>query len=928
MSELDGPIIGREHECQQLSKLLSAAQGQALVIGGDAGVGKSALLAHVARQAEEQGHVVAHAVGVEAEWALPFAGLHQLLYPLLGTSGGRDQYPTVLDVALGRVAGPRPSPMSLGTAILDLLTRVSSRKPVFLVIDDGQWFDAPSSEMCGFIGRRLASSTVKMVVAVRCNTSSQFDNAGLPELRLGPLPDDAAQKLLDTQHPQLDPRTRRTVLDLAEGNPLALLELPRCVEPRDGDVGLASPTRPPWVPLSRRLEQVYRSRLENLEPMVRLELLRGALDGVESLSSAGSAHGMRYRMRNADEAVAHGLLSVEPASGNLYFRHPLVRSGVVHLATPNERRAAHSALAGFHQDDIERRAGHLAAATVDPDESVAAELETAANSATRRGGAATAVAWLTRAAELSEDTAHRSRRLGDAAFIAGHSALFDQALQLVTSPAPHSGACQSSAAVITSSYVELYQHGNVKSVHQRLITAAECLRRRPGDKPPGELLTRLLNLLLTVSHCAGDRALWEHTERLLDSLSDLVHPLTAIYRDAWGDVLRRGVAVRERVRQAIPLVADGEPWDITRLALSAYQVDALELVRPHLKRMIDREMHSGAVSDVMMMTHLVMLDQITSGAWEDAEETGLRGLAMTEDQGLPLFLHQFRTGLGLLAALRGETKRARSLQAEVESWARPREVGLLIQQAEAIGAAAAFSDGDFETAYQYASGITRPGTFEPYAGQAARTLLDLVEAALLTGRPGEARRHALAARDAQVAEVSPRLALVTLGCLAMTTEDVKEARELFCQALAHPAGAEFPFELARLHLAHGMWLRGTRDVKEARHALTRAARTFQRIGARTWAERATGELRATGAQVRPSRYGAELTPQEWQIAELAASGLSNKEIAKQLLLSQRTVGSHLYHIFPKLGINSRAALRDALSRTGIGAGGLQRGAHM
>ncbi|MGW0087184.1 ATP-binding protein [Streptomyces sp. NPDC003393] len=928
MSELDGPIIGREHECRQLSMLPSAVQGQALVVRGDAGVGKSALLAHVARQAEEQGHVVAHAVGVEAEWALPFAGLHQLLYPLLGTSRGRGQYPTVLDVVLGREAGPAPSPMALGTAILDLLTRVSSRKPVFLVVDDGQWFDAPSSEVCGFIGRRLASSTVKMVVAVCCNMSSQFDNAALPELKVGPLPDDAAQKLLDTRHPQLDPQTRRTVLDLAEGNPLALLELPSCVERREGDGGLSSPAHPPWIPLSRRLEQMYRRRLENLDPTVRHELLCGALDGVESFSSAGSVHGTRYRMRDADEAVVHGLLSVEPATGHLYFRHPLVRSVVVHLATPNERRAAHSALAGFHQDDIERRAGHLAAATVDPDERVAAELEAAADSAILRGGSATAVAWLTRAAELSEDTAHRSRRLGDAAFIAGHSALFDQALQLVTPPVERHGARQSSAAVITSSYVQLYQHGNVKSVHQRLVTAAECLRRRHGDKPPDELLTRLLNLLLIVSHCAGDRALWEHTERLLDSLSDFVHPLTAIYRDAWGDVLRRGVGVRERVRQALPQVADGEPWDITRLALSACQVDALQLVRPHLERMIDREMHSGAVSDVMMMMHLVMLDEITSGAWEDAEKTGLRGVAMTEEQGLTLFLHQFHTGLGLLAALRGDTKKARSLQAEVESWARPREVGLLIQQAKVIGVAAAFSDGDFETAYQYASGITQPGTFEPYACQAARTLFDLVEAALFTGRPGEARRHALAARDAQVAEVSPRLALVTLGCLGMTTEDVAEARELFSQALAHPAGANFPFERARLHLAHGMWLRGRREVKEARHALTRAVQTFQGIGARTWAERADRELRATGAQVRPSRYAPELTPQEWQIAELAASGLSNKEIAKQLLLSQRTVGSHLYHIFPKLGINSRAALRDALSRTGIGTGGLQRGAHM
>ncbi|MFD0502325.1 AAA family ATPase [Streptomyces chiangmaiensis] len=440
MTELDGSCIGRERECQQLSALASEGGGQALVIRGEAGLGKSSLLAWAVRQAEQQGHVVARAVGVEAEWALPFAGLHQLLYPLLRTSGAEDECPTVLDVVLGRVAGPAPSLMSLGTAVLDLLARVSSRKPVLVAIDDAQWFDGPSSEVCGFIGRRLTAGAVKMVVTIRCDSGSRFDTAAIPELHLGPLSDSAAQELLDTHYPQLDPQSRRIVLEHAEGNPLALLELPRCMERRDGELSLPNSVEPQWwVPLSRRLEQMYRPRLEALEPSVQLELLRGALDGVGSLSSAGASQEMRYRLRNVDEAVARGLVSVEPTSGNLFFRHPLVRSAVVHMATPNERRAAHSALARCHHNDVERRAGHLAAATVDPDEEVATELEAAARSATLRGGAATAVAWLTRAAELSEHTARRSRRLGDAAFVAGHSALFDQALQLVGSSDPLRG---------------------------------------------------------------------------------------------------------------------------------------------------------------------------------------------------------------------------------------------------------------------------------------------------------------------------------------------------------------------------------------------------------------------------------------------------------------------------------------------------------
>ncbi|MED7828478.1 helix-turn-helix transcriptional regulator, partial [Streptomyces chiangmaiensis] len=222
----------------------------------------------------------------------------------------------------------------------------------------------------------------------------------------------------------------------------------------------------------------------------------------------------------------------------------------------------------------------------------------------------------------------------------------------------------------------------------------------------------MLNLLLAVSQYAGDRALWERTEQVLDSLSSRMHPLTALYRDAGSDVLRRGPGVRKRVEEAISLVADGEPWDITRLAVSAHYVDALRVFRPHLERMIDREQSSGATSDVMTMLHLVMLDQVAAGAWEEAEQTGLRGLEMTKAHGLQLFTHQFCVDLGLLAAHKGEAERARELQARVEAWSRPRGVGLLIQQADAVGTAAALSHGDYETAYRFASRITPPGTFE------------------------------------------------------------------------------------------------------------------------------------------------------------------------------------------------------------------------
>ncbi|GAA2852064.1 helix-turn-helix transcriptional regulator [Nonomuraea rubra] len=892
-------IVGRDGEREKLSAFLAAPQGQALVLRGETGVGKSALLDHAAALATPA-HDVIRAAGVEAESELPYAGLHQLLHPLLPRLSGLDDgHRAAFDVAFGLRQGGTPSVMSLGIAVLDLLSLASSGGPLLLLLDDGQWLDASSIEVCGFVGRRLAGSAVKMLIAVRSDVGSRFDTAALPELTLPPLPDEAAGRLLDLRHPGLSPRTRRLVLEHAMGNALALVELPPYVEA----AGFGS------VPLSRRLQHVYGLRIERLAAPVREELLRGALDGVGAGQGGNRSPGRRYRMRDTGEAMAAGLLDTDPATGELVFRHPLVRSTVVQLSTPNQRRAAHADLARLHEGEVERHARHLAASRVDPDEEVAATLEAAAESATRRGGAVAAVAWLTRAAELSETPADRSRRLGDAAFIAGHAALLDQAQRLVRSdPAP--GPAESPATAIAAAYVALYEDGDVRSAHHRVAAAIEHL----GDDGP-EVLTRLVDLLLAISQYAGDAGSWHRTEELLRALGDRVHPRSAVYRDAWSDVVRHGGGVDERVERAFADVSALEPWDVSRLAVAAYHVDTLSRYRPHLQRAVDREVETGAVANGMTMLHLIMLDQLAAGEWDDAERTGRRALELNTAHGNVLFAHHTRAYLGLLAAVRGRLERARELQAVVDAWARPRGVGFLTQLADAIGTAAALSEGDYEAAYLHAIGITPPGSFEPYAHQAARTLLDLVESAVHTGRLEQAHRHSLAALDAGLPGISPRLALITYSAAAMTTGDEKEAADLYARAEAAPGAAGFPFELARIRLARGVRLRHTQGPRAARPLLVLAAESFDRLGAVGWAERAQAELRASGAPAgtAPSHL-TELTWQERRIAELAAGGLTNKEIGERMRLSPRTVSSHLYRVFPKLGITSRAALRDALGK--------------
>ncbi|MFE7752046.1 ATP-binding protein, partial [Streptomyces sp. NPDC057428] len=715
MESLVRTMVGRDGEQAALSAFVAALEGQSLVLRGETGVGKSALLDHVTDLAQEEYRVI-RAAGVEAESDLPFAGLHQFLYPLLPFIDGLDAgHGAVFDAVFGRTVGRPPSVMALGIAVLDLLSVAASRKPILLVLDDGQWLDSSSAEVCGFVGRRLTGSSVKLVVGLRAEVPSRFDTAALPELSVTVLPDEAAEQLLDLHHPGLDGHTRRLVLEEARGNPLALLELPLYVS--GGHLGHSAEElfECHAVPLPRRLQHVYGTRIERLGDAVRGELLRGALDGAGA--GAGSTGGLRYRMRDADEAVAAALLDIDPVSGDFVFRHPLVRSTVVQMATPNQRRAAHSDLAGLHREDVERFATHLAAATLDPDEQVAAALEKAADSATRRGGAMAAVTWLTRAAELSESHEDRSRRLGDAAFIAGHAALLGQAQQLVHSDVTQ-GRQESPASVLTSAYVALYEDGDVRSSPRQVMAAIENMRDE-GFKEPPEVSNRLVNLLLAINQYASDHTVWQRAHELLGSMGDLVPPSSLIYQDAWSDVVSRGAGLRKRVENAFADLPAMEPWDVTRLAVAAYHVDTLSHYRPLLQRTVDREVETGAVANGMTMLHLIMLDQMAVGEWDEAERTGERVLNLTTSHGHVLFGYHSRAYLALLAAMRGEKDRARELQAAVDSWARPRGVGFLTQIADAVGTASALSEGDYEAAYLYAIGITPPGSFASSMHQAA-----------------------------------------------------------------------------------------------------------------------------------------------------------------------------------------------------------------
>ncbi|WP_340696900.1 helix-turn-helix transcriptional regulator [Cellulosimicrobium funkei] len=905
MSVVGAGLVGRETELATIAGFARDTSAGALVLRGGPGVGKSVLCDAGVAVAIDAGHLAVRATGVEAERELPLSGLHQLVHALRAhldavSEAERRVLSTILtgDVEHGL------SPMASGSALLALAEAACAHHPVLLVVDDVQWFDEVSAQAVAFAGRRVSGTGVRMLLVVREEERGSFDATGLDDLGVHELTPDEAEHFLDQRHPGLTPQARTRVLAAAAGNALALEELAGAG--RAGDLS----DHHEEVPLTRRLVRVFGGRLAELDPVARAELLRGALDGAAAAPS-GWARAGRYPMEGIEAAIELGLLRLD-ARGEPVFRHPLVRSAVVQSATVNERRAAHSVLAARYPNDLVRRAGHLAAATIDPDEAVADELESAARLAMRRGGAVAAIALLRRAAELSPRSEVRNARLAEAAYVAGQAAQLDTARELMAGVQARD-VHELAAGVMAQAYAALYEDGDVVRTHRRLVGVLE----RAGDLD-GVTLARLVNVLLAVSQYAADPVLWAATDTTIDALGERVEPRALIYRDAWGDVAGRGRGVRERLLRELLEIDQYEPWDVMRLAVAAYYTDALDEVRSALAAAVRSERSSGAVTNAMTMMHLQLLDQIGSGQWASAEQTGREGLELAREHGYVLFAHQFLVYLGLLAASRGDTEQAEQLRVEVETWARPRRLGLHLGYAEVIGVLNALGAGQYDDAYAAACAIAAPGQFPAYSHQAVRGILDFVEAAVRSGHLEEARVHARAASERGVGDVSPRFGLVVAGALAMTAEE-SEAGPLFEEAQAHPGAASFPFEHARITLAHGVWLRRNRQYARSRQVLERAVQLFTELGASPWLARAQGELRAAGTTVHHGAFApVALSAQELQVVRLAAEGLSNKQIGERMFLSPRTVGAHLYRAFPKLGVTTRASLRSALDRAGLG----------
>jgi DNA-binding CsgD family transcriptional regulator len=914
------PLIGRNDELRLIAAFLDRQSGErgALVLRGEPGSGKTALLDSAADAALATGVAVLRAEGVEFETVLSFSGLNQLLMPVQESLTSLPPVAqTALSVALGFLDGPAADHHTVSAATLALLRVVAASRPLLLVVDNLQWLDPSSRAVIGFLATRLSGPEVGLVVAFRHGSDLGFDLPDQAVRDLAPLDESQSNDLVSRSCPDMTARVRVRVLAEARGNPLALLEFPKALAAQN--VTRAPAGHPAPLPLTRRLQLLYASSITALEPETRDALLLAALDGHTEISTLRTA--CRCDISAALEpAHKAGLIVVDLAAGRLLFRHPLIRAAVVDASATSQRRTAHQALADVLGDQPDRHAWHLAEAAVGPDEHVAALLEDSARRSQRRGDPLGAVATLTRAADLSPGPAQRARRLTLAAYVSADvtGTLQHASEMLRDAQRTDPGSVDSLQSAVAAAFVALNGDGNVELAHRLLVTG---INEGLDHHLEGETLEEAVHNLLEVCLYSAQPSFWESFSHII-SRTDLSRaPQLRLWVDAMADPVRTAAASLAHFDREIASLADEtDPTRIERIATAAIYVDRVHVCRDPLLRVLDSGREGAAVASAIRALMIVCVDDFRTGRWDDAAELTDEGIAMAVAGGYELLAWPLHLAKAFLCAGRGNDAEAQKISGAMIAWAARKGADGIRTHARHVRTLSALGRGDYDTAYQEAAAISPAGTFAPYNGHALWVAFDLVEAAFRSGRLEDARAHHDAMVQAGIADLSARLALVVAGSAAIVASDADFA-DAYAHALGMPATRVWLFEAARLHLMYGERLRRARAITSARAQLGAALDIFEQMGAGPWIAHTTAELRAAGVGTFEVHATAALTPQELRVARLAASGMTNNQIAQRLALSRRTVGTHLEQIFPKLRVSSRAGLAEALAhRTAEAAG--------
>jgi DNA-binding CsgD family transcriptional regulator len=908
-------FLGRTSERDLLDGLLANVRGgesDVLVIRGEAGIGKTALLRYAARQAA--GFQVAQVTGMEAEMELPFAGTHQLCTPMLAHL---DALPRpqrdALSVALGLATGDIPDPFLVGLAVLGLLSAVAEERPLLCLVEDAQWLDAASSQVLGFVARRVLAESVAIVVAVRGagGSDSVRDFDGLPELRLEGLQEDHARALLSGAVPgRLDDRVRDRIVAETRGNPLALLELPGRMTAAELAGGFELP---PAQDLPAHIEDHYLRRVGDLPEATQRLLLLAAADPLGDATLVWRA-GRRLDIESSALAPAEDAKLLE-IGARVRFRHPLVRSAVYRAASPDNRQRVHEVLAEVSdpEADADRRAWHRSLAAAGPDEDVAAELERSAGRAQARGGVAATAAFLQRAVALTPDPTRRRGRALAAAQASLQAGAFDAARGLLATA--EAGALDE----LQRARIELLR-AEVAFASKRGSTApASLLRAAKRIEPLDARLARAsyleaLSAALFAARLAGPGGGVRDVANAVQAAPSAASPRSSadVLLDGWAALFADGCAaaaptLREALREfGRPTLAADQLhllWLVTITAPVVWDDARWEVLS---RRHVELARSSGAVSELPLALNSRIYVQLFRGEPEIAgaliEEARVAieatGASLTPWGALALAVlrgHEQDACTMLDVATADASQRGEGISLTVIAWARAILYNGLRVHDKALAAAQAAIDCPTNSA------------------AAAWGMVELIEAAARVGEPeaaGDAARRfaeiaAAAGTDWALGVDARSRALLSTGATA---------EQLYHEALDHLGRCQMRMDLARAHLLYGEWLRRENRRVEARAQLRAAHDQFTSMSMEAFAERAGSELLATGEKVRKRTVETreDLTAQERHIAQLARDGLSNAEIGARLFLSPRTVEWHLHHVFSKLGIRSRRQLASAL----------------
>jgi len=901
-------LRGRERELAHLRDLINGieSRGGTLVLRGEAGIGKSALLRHATALAAERDLAVAATRGTPSEAQLAFAGLHQVLRRMLGVIG---LLPVPQRRALENAFGISDAEASdlflVGLAALGVIAEAAADRPLVIVVEDAHWLDRPSLDVLTFVARRVEFEPVVVLFAEREGASSALGEAGLPTVELDRLTEPDAEAVL-REVAMLSPELERRVLAEADGNPLALIELSSTASALDA-AGCAPDQA---LPLTARLERAFAARLGDLDLDARTIALLAAIDDAR-ITEVARAAGIVLQREPGDgawESLTDRNLGT--VSGDSFvFRHPLVASAVHQDASPEELHAAHSALAVVLGDQPDRAIWHRAAAASPPDDELALALDAAGERATRRGARDIAISALEQAAAFSEDHRDRATRLDKAAMQAFELGRWERSLRLLRATNPDD--LSPSDRLRHTHFLEILDGGwsGAETVRAYVSMAAGL----SDGAQQREALEGIQSMATRFFFSRVDEASRRETAKIIDAFDVPLDDPFLLSVIAQVDPLHTAGQVRSRIGRLTSEQFD-DPDDLLAIAGATAATWADDLGYPFTRKAVDEFRREGRLAYLAQADVFLAWLHLRRGDSRSAMTVAGEAVRLCEETRQGRYVVAAQIAEAISVADRGGAETAEQLVSEAEAVLVPLGAHPMLSLTVFARGRLALATGRFGEAFEHLwplFDVNHVG-YEPFI--AGWAIADLVEAAARVPESQATARKSLTAwRPVAESSGSPYLALQIAYADAVLGDD-EIAEDRFHRVLEH-TGTEWVDLRARTQLAFGGWLRRNRRSTESRPLFRDAAHTFDALGRTKYGERARQELRASGetARRRVPEAWARLTPQELQIAQLAADGLTNREIGERLYLSHRTVGSHLYRLFPKLGITTRSQLAAALA---------------